>query len=76
MGFMKTTIDLSDELLKRSKIEAAKRRTTLKNLVTEGLELVLSKDTQTSVPVGALDRLKQGYRLGFRPLSREKSHER
>ena len=76
MGFMKTTIDLSDELLKRSKIEAVKRRTTLKNLVTEGLELVLSKDTQTSAPVGALARLKQGYHLGRRPLSREKSHER
>lgn len=38
---MKTTIDLPDALLHRAKITAARRRTTLKTLVIEGLEQVL-----------------------------------
>ncbi len=38
---MKTTIDLPDTLLHQAKVTAARRRTTLKNLVVEGLELVM-----------------------------------
>jgi len=35
---MKTTIDLPEDLLHRAKIAAAQRRTTLKELVVQGLE--------------------------------------
>jgi len=73
---MKTTIDLPNDILERSKIEAVKRRTTLKKLVIEGLESILSEKSVTSTPVDALVRLKQGYHLGGTPLSREKVHER
>ena len=34
---MKTTIDLPDEVLQRAKIVAVQRKTTLKELVTQGL---------------------------------------
>jgi hypothetical protein len=38
---MEATIDLPETLLHRAKITAARRRTTLKDLVVEGLELVM-----------------------------------
>jgi hypothetical protein len=37
---MKTTIDLPEELLVRAKVCAAERRTTLRELVVEGLRRV------------------------------------
>lgn len=40
---MKTTIDISDNLLKRAKELAVREQTTLKELAEEGLELVLSR---------------------------------
>ena len=74
---MKTTIDLPENLLERSKIAAAKRRTTLKNLVIEGLQAVLGAgDEEQSMGPAALKRLHRGYRLGGKPLSREESHAR
>lgn len=39
---MKTTIDLPDGLFYRAKVTAARRRTTLKHLVMEGLEHVMN----------------------------------
>jgi len=42
---MKTTIDLPDALLRRAKVTAARRQTSLKNLVVEGLQRVLSSST-------------------------------
>ena len=38
---MKTTIDLPDALLHLAKVTAARRRTTLKDLVVQGLEQVI-----------------------------------
>ena len=38
---MKTTIELPDEVVRRAKIAAAERRTTLRELVLQGLEQVL-----------------------------------
>jgi len=38
---MKTTVEMPDELYRRAKIEAARRGTRLKNLVEQGLRLVL-----------------------------------
>lgn len=74
--FMKTTIDLPDELLERSKITAAKRRTSFKNLVIEGLEKVISADEKIPSSNNALRRLKQGYDLANKPLSRDQVHAR
>jgi hypothetical protein len=37
---MKTTIDLPEEILVRAKVVAAERRTTLRELVVEGLKRV------------------------------------
>jgi len=38
---MKTTIEVSDDLYRRAKVEAALRGSKLKDLVAEGLRLVL-----------------------------------
>jgi len=72
---MKTTIDLPDLILERTKIAAARRRTTIKNLVIEGLEAILREE---SVPPSsdALTRLRHGYHLGGKPLTRDQSHAR
>lgn len=48
---MKTTIDVPEEILMRAKIVAAERRTTLRELVVEGLKRV------TETPSG--DELKK-----------------
>ena len=39
---MRTTVDLPDELFRRAKAEAALRGRKLKDLIEEGLQLVLS----------------------------------
>lgn len=41
---MKTTIDVPDELLHRVKVVAAQRRTTLRELVVQGLHFALRQD--------------------------------
>ncbi len=41
-GHMKTTLDLPEDVLTRAKVYAAVHRTTLKDLVTEGLRRVTS----------------------------------
>jgi hypothetical protein len=73
---MKTTIDLPDEILERTKIAAAKRQTSIKNLVIEGLERVLGEQNPSAPPADALARLQQGYHLGGQPLTRDQSHGR
>ncbi len=40
---MKTTIDISDNLINRAKQLARREKTTLKELTEEGLQLVLSR---------------------------------
>lgn len=40
---MRTTLNLNDELLIEAKAQAARRRTTLTNLVEQGLSLVISQ---------------------------------
>jgi len=75
-GHMKTTIDLPDALFEQTKIAAAMRRTTMKNLVIEGLKTVLKQETQSAPAADAIARLRQGYHLGGKPLSREDCHGR
>ena len=73
---MKTTIDLPDDLLHRAKIVAAQRRTTLRELVQTGLDLVLRSNTRGGNIQPALKRLKKGLHLGGKPLTRRQTHER
>jgi hypothetical protein len=73
---MKTTIDLPDAILERTKIAAARRRTSIKNIVIEGLEKVLHEELPAPQPAEALARLNKGYHLGGQPLTREQSHAR
>ncbi len=73
---MKTTIDLPDAILERTKIAAARRRTSIKSLIIEGLETVLREDAPASSPTDALARLRQGYHLGGKPLTRDQVHAR
>jgi hypothetical protein len=73
---MKTTIDLLDSILERTKIAAARRRTSIKNLVIKGLETVLREEASSAPPVDALARLRRGYHLGGRHLTRDAAHAR
>ena len=73
---MKTTIDLPDQILEQTKIAAARRRTTIKNLVIEGLEHVLKQNQPDQAPSDALARLEQGYHLGGKHLNRDQAHAR
>lgn len=73
---MKTTVDLPDSILERTKIAAARRRTSIKNLIIEGLETVLREEAPAPPPANALARLRQGYHLGGQPLTRDQAHAR
>jgi len=74
---MKTTFDLPSQLLERGKIAAVQRRTSLKSLVIQGLESVLNREVDSADRTApALERLRAGYQLGGKPLSREASHGR
>ena len=75
-GHMKITIDVPDELLHRAKIVAAQRQTTLKELVTAGLDWVLRSEVEDSGRLAALARVQTGLHLSGRPLTREEAHER
>jgi hypothetical protein len=73
---MKTTIDLPEDLLKRAKIAAAESGSTVKNLVISGLETVLAANGASSADSSknALKRLKTGFHLGGKPLTRDECH--
>ena len=47
---MKTTIELPDAILERTKVAAARRRTSMKNLVIQGLEMVLQNEVAPAAP--------------------------
>lgn len=73
---MKTTVDLPDSILERTKIAAVRRRTSIKNLIIEGLETVLREEIPVDPPADALARLHRGYHLGGQPLTRDDVHAR
>lgn len=47
-----------------------------KNLIIEGLEVVLRAEIPAEPPADALTRLRQGYHLGGQPLTRDQAHAR
>lgn len=76
---MKTTIELPDTLVKRAKVLAAERRTTLRELVLQGLEHVLSEKRVTAQQRARalfeeMDKLPE-FSAGDR-LSRSETHAR
>ena len=75
-AIMKTTIDLPDALFEQTKIAAVKRRSTIKDIVIQGLETVLKENGKAESPAGALARLRRGYHLGGKPLTRDEIYAR
>jgi len=79
---MKTTIDLPDEILHQAKIFAAQRKTTLKELVVQGLIHVTRSDPQDEEQKRkkALQRLVTGLKASnsapMVPLKREEIYDR
>jgi hypothetical protein len=66
---MKTTVELSDDLYRRAKSEAALRGRKLKDLVEEGLRLVLESPREKSRPP-SLAGLMEGAAERSTPASR------
>ena len=80
---MKTTIDFPDELLHRAKGIAAQRRTTLRDLVVQGLDVVTSEiDTERKEKErkAEIKRLLNAMRASnteaMQPLTREEIYDR
>ena len=79
---MKTTIDLPDEVLIKAKIFAAERRTTLRELVVEGLKRVTEIPTEDEKQRrrAELERLLKAMQASntepMIPLKREEIYER
>jgi hypothetical protein len=76
---MKTTIELPDEVVRRAKMLAAERRTTLRDLVLQGLEHVLTEKRVTARErakslFAEMDKLPE-FSAGDR-LSRSDAHAR
>ena len=71
------TLKIDTRLLKEIKILAAREGTSITALMAALLEERLKRDQHNEqAKRRALARLRQGYDLGFRPLSRDELHER
>ena len=53
---MRTTVDIPDELFRRAKVEAASRGRKLKDLVADGLRLLLAAPAGSDSPAAAPPR--------------------
>lgn len=77
---MKTNITLKvdRDLLRRARVLAAEKDTSVSALVTEQLEkAVREREGYDQAKKRALARLKKGYHLGYRPpASRDEIYER
>jgi hypothetical protein len=72
---MKTTIDLPDDLLHGAKVFAAQQKSTLKELVIRGLNIVMESGNHGESSQATLSRMRKGLRLGGKPLTRAQAHE-
>jgi len=72
------TLSIEKELLKKAKLLAAKKETSVSRLLTEKLVKMVSEDDQYDLAKKrALTILKQGFHLGGRIIAkREDLHER
>ena len=79
---MKTTIDIPEEALYRAKIVAAQRKTTLKELVLQGLDHVINHappetDSERRRELEQiLDEMRASNTKPMAPLSREEIYDR
>ena len=72
------TISLSPQLIKKARLLAVKRSTSISGLVAEQIEaLVGNDDAYERAAASAIARMKRGYHLGGGPMvSRDELHER
>jgi len=72
------TLSIEKELLKRAKLVAAKKETSVTKLLTEQLAKIVSEDEEYDLAKKrALAILRKGFHLGGRITSRrEELHER
>jgi hypothetical protein len=72
------TLSIEKELLKKAKLLAAKKETSVTKLLTEQLAKMVTEDDQYDLAKKrALTILKQGFHLGGRIIAkREELHER
>ncbi len=79
---MRTTIDVPEDVLHRAKIVAAQRKTTLKELVLQGLDYALNTpapdpERERHARANALVAALQARNTSpMQPLSREQAHRR
>ena len=79
---MKTTIDVPEEVLVKAKVFAAARRTTLRELVVQGLKQVMNAPLadEEKQRKAAIQRLLKGMQAGntepMIPLKREELYDR
>lgn len=71
------TISLTRQILKKAKILAARRETSISGLLAQEIEsLVAKEDTYERAERQALALLDQGFHVGGRIASRDELHER
>jgi predicted transcriptional regulator len=71
------TIQLDKEIIRKAKVLAAKRGTSVSGLVAEQIqESIETEDAYESARRAALDLLKRGFHLGGGRPDRDALHER
>lgn len=79
---MKTTIDLPEDMLHRAKIVAAQRKTTLRELVCQGLDYTLRhpsskpEDARKTAFKKLLKQMRASNTESMKPLKRSEIYDR
>ena len=68
---MRTTIDISDDLMKKAKIHAIKEGITLKELFTRLLEKEVGVDSEKAQKVRIIKEMTEKLRTGDKDLDQE-----
>jgi len=71
------TIKIDDDLIRAVRVLAAERNSSISALVSTYIENVLRNGAEyQAAKERALARMKKGWDLGWKPVSREEAHER
>lgn len=72
------TVSLNVEIIRKAKVLAAKRSTSISGMLAEQIESLVNEDEAQERAAGsAIDRMERGLHLGGgRLVSREKLHDR
>lgn len=68
---MRTTIDISDDLMKKAKIHAVKEGITLKQLFTRLLEKEVGADSEKAQKARIIKEMSEKLRTGDKDLDKE-----